>query len=208
MNLYKKLYESKQSKESQGINIFFSVFQHQLLSLIGLNILFVLSVLPVLTLGPGIYALMMTLLDLIKGEPIKVSKQFLIYYRTHFFQHLMISAGMLLLIILYFTFKANIIISLILVVIGLYFIFLMNLSICQYHMLALDFKSRLKNSILMTLVSPLSIGLWTITTVVPSYFLIVNWYIGSTFLLLIHFSLTGLITVFINKKIIYKYIIN
>ena len=208
MNLYKKLYESEDDKKNNHLLYrFFRVLHHHLLSLVGLNLMFVISILPIITIGPGIHALSMTMMDIIRDKPIHVGKSFVGYYKENFVKNLLWSVWLIPIIIILYIVKANNIISLISYVFGIYSIFFINLSICQSSMLNLNKGKIYKNSLLLLIAEPKSFIMLIVFTVIPTFFLFINIYIGSTFLLFIHFSYVYLVICLVNYSLIEKYLI-
>lgn len=208
MNLYRKLYENEDDKKNDHLLYrFFRVLHNNLLSLVGLNLLFIISILPIVTLGPGIHALSMTMMAIIRDKPIQVGRTFIRYYKEDFFRNLLWSLWLIPLFIIIYVVKANNIISLISYVLTVYSIFFINLSICQSSMLNLNKGKIYKNSLLLLIAEPLAFILLVVLTVVPTFFLLFNIYIGSTFLLLIHFSYVYLVICLINHSLIEKHLV-
>lgn len=199
--------------EELNIRYFFSLIKENFFALIYLNLIFVLSCLPIITIGPAVKSLSTLTMNLVRGKPVTVFHDYVDHFKAGLSKSILhglsvIISVLILLFSLYFYISVggeNLVVRMIAVTT---FVFLLIfLMINLYYVkskfyIELDAKSQLKNAILLAISEPKALMICTITVFLPTYFLFTRMIVGFTALVLWQFSLNSLITSLVGYKVL------
>lgn len=194
------------------ISLFVRLIRTHFFTLMMLNIIFVISCMPVITIGSATKALSSITMAMVRNKPIDLYKDYFKYFRQHFMMRTMIGlivtvAVLMLMFSLFFYLRLggeHLIIRVI--GIGTFIGLLMFLMFVMYytkatHIIDLDTKSHMINAFVLTVATPKALLVCTMTVFLPTYFLFTRLIVGLTGFILWQFSLNSLITSMVAYKV-------
>jgi len=217
MKLYEKLYEDdNQSMEDMGsFKLFFKIIQEHYLNLIGLNLLFLICCIPIITIGPALNGLTKVTMTMARDKPVQIFRDFF----TAFRKNVLITIGigfistllfmMLMLSIQFYMEKSVLIFSVfagILICLWVYLIVVFLYMLNENAYLKLTLRSIFKNALLLVLATPKTTLMIIVTVILPFYLALKSLSLGVPYLLIGYFSISGVIASIMCLKEMNKYI--
>lgn len=202
---------------SEPVSINFSYFlkliKENFFSMIFLNIVFVITCLPIFTIGPATKALSAITMDMVRGKPVVMFSDYVEHFKRHLLSTIVIGSGivigfLIMLFSLFFYIRLggeNMIIRMIAVTtfVGLLVLLMFALYLLKSNAyIDLDFRSQVKNALLLSISTPKQLIICTLLVFIPTYFMFTRLIIGLTAFILWQFSLNSLITSSIAYKVL------
>ncbi|MBI9015404.1 MAG: YesL family protein [Clostridiales bacterium] len=217
MKLYEKLYEEENqlSEERTSLKVFFRIIQQHYLNLIGLNLLFLVCCLPVITIGPALKGLTRVTMNMVRNEPVHIRHDFFREFKNQFILSLGIGGLINILFVLltlsiqFYVLKSVVIYNVfagILICLFIYIIITYMYLLNETVYLDLSFKNRLKNAFLLVLATPKNLLIIILTVLLPFYLSIKSMAMGIPYLFIGYFSISSVIGSILSFETLNKYI--
>jgi len=217
MKLYEKLYEDENlSMDDMGsLNLFFKIIQEHYLNLIGLNLLFLICCIPIVTIGPALNGLTKVTMSMARDKPVQILRDFFSEFKKNIFKTVgigLVSTLLLMMLMLSIQFymgKSVLIFSVfagILICLLVYSIVVFLYMLNENIYLDLTFRSKFKNALLLVLATPKTTLAIILTVVLPFYLALKSLSLGVPYLLIAYFSVSGVIGSIMSLKEMNKYI--
>ena len=85
------------NQEMNGFKLFWTIIKTYYLQMILLNLLFIVSCIPIVTIGPALYALNTVTMSFARQKPIQPILEYREAFKTHFLKHMLIGLSVALL---------------------------------------------------------------------------------------------------------------
>lgn len=217
MRLYEKLYEEEKqpSEEMSAIKVFFRIVQDHYLNIIGLNLLFLVCCLPIVTIGPALKSLTSVTMNMVRNKPVRIVYDFFREFKNQFI--LSLGLGFIInsifvlmtLSIQFYVSKSSLIHSVfagILVCLFIYLILAYMYLLNEKIYLDLTFKNMVKNALLLVLATPKALLVITTTVILPFYLSLKSLAVGIPYLFIGYFSISSVIGSILSFEALNRYI--
>lgn len=217
MKLYEKLYEEEKQplEEISALQVFFRIIQEYYLNLIGLNLLFLVCCLPIVTIGPALKGLTSVTMNMVRNKPVRIVRDFFQEFKNNFISS--IGLGLIInfifvlltLSIQFYVSKSILIYGVfagILVCLFIYLIIVYMYLLNETVYLDLTFKDMFKNALLLVLATPKTLLVITTTVILPFYLSVKSLAVGIPYLFIGYFSISSVIGSIMSFETLNKYI--
>ncbi len=207
------------TKKETEIQIFFRVLKKHFFTLVFLNLVFVVSCIPIITIASASRAMTKVMMDMIREKEFSIVRAYFEEMKTHFLKQtiigtpiVLVMGGMIYLVVLtiqeamleasfsYLIAIASIVILFIFAIL----LYLQNLLVT----VSIPIGKAIKNSFLLVFLSPVELLILLVTVVIPTVCFAWFFSIGFSFFIILHFSYVYLVTSVIAWKIIRRYVVN
>ncbi len=213
----KKQQTSEQEQQTKGFALFWSILKTYYLNLVLLNLLFIVSCIPVVTIGPALYALNTVTVNLARQKPMQPIAEYREAFKTNFLKHMWIGLGILALaaaLVFSLNFYFNIASLTVLYYVAIILVFSAVIIIASgamylFKLLVIfeqPLKLQIKNAVLLSISSPGALLKVFLFVLVPAYLLIRIPVFGLLLTALILIALASVSTSIITWSVIKKHI--
>lgn len=191
--------------DSINFTYFMKLIRENFFTMLFLNLIFVLTCLPIITIGPATKALSAITMDIVRGKPLVLISDYIQHFRRNLLGSILIGSGIVIvfLVMLFSLFfyiqigGENMIIRMVAVTtfVSLLVLLMFTLYLLKSNAyIDLEFRFQVKNAFLLSISTPRQLIICTLLVFIPTYFMITRFIIGLTAFILWQFSLNSLIT--------------
>lgn len=204
-------------KEKKGFKLFFHILKNHFFTLIFLNLVFIITCIPIITIGPASKAMAKVTMNIVRDNDFEIFRSYFTELKNNFWKTAII--GTLITIILgtmgyliLLNLKDPELTNVLRFFVVFSIVLIMYLSAVTMYVLKLfatidlPTKEIWKNAFLLVFMSPKQMLILVVLVVIPSMFYILYLDIGITFFIIWHFSMSSVISSINAWSIIKKYV--
>ena len=204
-------------KEKKGFKLFFHILKNHFFTLIFLNLVFIITCIPIITIGSASKAMAKVTMNIVRDNDFEIFRSYFMEFKNNFWKTAIIGTlitiilgtmGYLILLNLKDPELTNVLRFFVVfsIVLIMYLSAVIMYVLKLFATIDLPTKEIWKNAFLLVFMSPKQMVILLVLVVIPSIFYILYLYIGITFFVIWHFSMSSVISSINAWSIIKKYV--